>query len=89
MLSNTCAWKRRQSGHSRSVNSTTTTGASFEKFRKAIQEDSADAKYFSFEGTPAFVLGKPGKNGLEGVKIEGAQPYQVFADQINKLLDER
>jgi protein-disulfide isomerase len=56
-----------------------------QKFKKAIRADVLDAKYFSFEGTPAFVVGRPAKNGLEGYKIEGVQSMEVFAAKLNEL----
>jgi protein-disulfide isomerase len=57
-----------------------------ERYRAEVQKDIDDARAAGITGTPAFVLGKTSKDGLEGVKIVGAQPYAVFEAKINELL---
>jgi protein-disulfide isomerase len=57
-----------------------------ERYRAEIEKDIDDARAAGITGTPAFVLGKTSKDGLEGVKIMGAQPYGVFEARINELL---
>lgn len=46
--------------------------------QQIIDEDMAEAKSFSIDGTPGFVVG--------GVTITGAQPMEVFAQVIDQRL---
>ncbi len=57
-----------------------------DKYEKEIKQDITDAHSVGITGTPGFVLGRTSKNGFEGFKIKGAQPYSAFAARINKLL---
>lgn len=57
-----------------------------QKYQAEIQKDIDDARAAGITGTPSFVLGRTAKDGLEGFKIVGAQPYAVFAARINELL---
>jgi protein-disulfide isomerase len=56
-----------------------------EKYLPSIRADIAEANAMGIMGTPTFVLGKASGGHIEGVKLVGAQPYEVFA----KLLSER
>ena len=57
------------------------------RYHKEIDADLAEGQRLGVKGTPGFFLGKEGKDGLfHGVFIRGAQPYPVFAEQIEKLL---
>jgi protein-disulfide isomerase len=52
-----------------------------------IQRDIQEARSLGVNGTPGFFLGltTPGKT-IKGVGIEGAQPIEVFRQEINRLL---
>jgi protein-disulfide isomerase len=56
------------------------------KYTAAIRADVAEAAGAGILGTPAFVLGKPSSDGFEGVKLTGAQPYEVFRKAILEQL---
>ena len=56
------------------------------KYSSAIQKDIADAGALGITGTPSFVVGRTGKDQIEGVRIVGAVPYNAFETVINKLL---
>lgn len=58
-----------------------------DKYKDAIQKDSADAGTVGISGTPAFVVGKVDSNGvLQGAKFVGALPYAVFEKKLNEGL---
>lgn len=57
------------------------------KYASAIQKDVADAGTVGISGTPSFVIGKTGKDQIDGVRIVGAVPYSVFEGAINGQLD--
>ena len=54
-----------------------------------IQRDIQEARSLGVTGTPAFFLGltTPGKT-IKGIHIEGAQPIEVFQQEINRLLSQ-
>lgn len=56
------------------------------KFRSEMQKDLADATAAGVTGTPAFVIGRATPNGIEGVRVVGAQPYAVFDARLKELL---
>jgi protein-disulfide isomerase len=56
------------------------------KYVADIQRDMSEANAAGITGTPAFVLGKTAKDGVDGVRIVGAQPYTVFEAKIRELL---
>lgn len=58
------------------------------KFDAAIKQDMEDGRSVNVEGTPTFVLGRTGSQGLEGVLIVGAQPFTAFDAKIKELLGE-
>jgi protein-disulfide isomerase len=57
------------------------------KYTAAIQRDVADAGTLGINGTPSFVVGRTGKNEIEGVRIVGAVPYSVFDTAIKDQLN--
>ncbi len=59
-----------------------------DRYLAEIDKDSAEAKRVQITGTPSFVVGKSGGNKLSGKLIIGAQPLNVFAAEIKRLLDE-
>jgi predicted DsbA family dithiol-disulfide isomerase len=56
------------------------------KYVAAIRADIAEASSVGILGTPSFVLGKTAAAGFEGVKLVGAQPYEVFEKAILEQL---
>ncbi len=56
------------------------------KYMEKIQRDINDARAVGITGTPSFVLGKTGKDGVQGIKIVGAQHYATFDQKIRELL---
>lgn len=58
------------------------------KFKEEVDKDLADASKAGANGTPTFIIGKSTTNGtIEGTKIIGAQPYDVFKKDIDNLLN--
>jgi len=57
-----------------------------EKHKAEIQADQAESTRLHITGTPAFVVGKSGKDVLEGVKINGALPLATFDAAIRQAL---
>jgi protein-disulfide isomerase len=52
----------------------------------AIKRDVSDGQSIGVTGTPAFLLGKTRNNVIEGVRIDGAQPYTQLASAIDSAL---
>jgi len=57
-----------------------------EKHRAEIQADLAESTRLRITGTPTFVIGKSGKETLEGVKINGALPLSAFEGAIRQAI---
>src|SRR5262245_4928378 len=56
------------------------------KFQADMQKDMADATSVGVSGTPTFVIGRTSANGLEGVRLVGAQPYATFDARLKDAL---
>jgi protein-disulfide isomerase len=56
------------------------------KYLPSIRADIAEANAAGILGTPTFVLGKTSDNGIEGIKLIGAQPYEVFEKALTGQL---
>lgn len=56
------------------------------RFQAELQKDLADAASIGVSGTPTFVIGLTGAEGVDGVRLVGAQPYQVFDAKLKDLL---
>ena len=56
-----------------------------------INKDFQDGQLYGVRGTPSFFIGKTedNKNEMTGVYIRGAQPFQVFKTEIDKLLAQK
>lgn len=55
------------------------------KFDQEINKDISDAQAAGINGTPGFIIGKVSSEGLvDGVKIAGAYPYEVFKAVLDK-----
>ncbi len=57
-----------------------------EKHKSEIQADLAESARLRITGTPTFVVGRSGKDVLEGVKINGALPLAAFDAAIARAL---
>jgi protein-disulfide isomerase len=53
---------------------------------KSISDEASYINSLGVNGTPSFVLGKSVGDSVEGRKIVGAQPLEVFEGAINELL---
>lgn len=54
-----------------------------------IKNDFADGQKYGVTGTPSFFIGKTGDGKeMTGIYVRGAQPYHVFKNHIDKLLEE-
>lgn len=57
------------------------------KYDKKIKKDMDDGTKAGVSGTPTFFLGLTGKNKeIKGRRLVGAQPFDVFKQQIDELL---
>ena len=52
----------------------------------ALQADRASASIAGVNGTPGFVLGRTRAGGVDGIRIVGAQPFDVFDAHIKQAL---
>jgi len=57
-----------------------------EKYRAEVQKDAAEAITLQITHTPTFVVGKSAKGKLDGMRIQGAQPFAAFQTPIDVLL---
>lgn len=59
------------------------------KFKDEVAKDMADGQAAGVSGTPAWIVGKSGKDGLvEGKLIVGAQPFAAFKTVIDEELQD-
>ena len=59
------------------------------RYTKAIFEDRQEANQWGFHGTPGFILVRTATDPTEkepAVAIPGAFPFEMFADEIDRLL---
>jgi len=56
------------------------------EYDSAINKDMTEGSGFSVNGTPTFFVGKTTAQGIEGLRIVGAQPYAVFQQRLDALL---
>jgi len=56
------------------------------KYESAIAANAAQADALGVRGTPAFIVGKAVGGDLDGVRLEGALPYEDFQAVLNDLL---
>lgn len=60
-----------------------------DQYKSDIDRDMAAGLQLGVNGTPTFFVGRTAPDGIEGQRIVGAQPFQVFDTQIKALLAER
>lgn len=59
------------------------------KYKDEVDKDIADAQKAGATGTPSWFIGKTTSDGLiDGTKIVGAQPYNIFKTIIDQKLKE-
>src|SRR5262249_11509903 len=60
------------------------------KYANQVQTNEADGLKAGVQGTPTFVIGKTNKAApVDGLLIVGAQPYEAFQREIDRLLAEK
>jgi protein-disulfide isomerase len=57
-----------------------------ERRQKAISDEGSYINSLGVNGTPTFVIGKTNSDSVEGHKIVGAQPIEVFEAAINEIM---
>jgi protein-disulfide isomerase len=58
------------------------------KHEATVQRDAALAAQLGITGTPSFLIGPTVKDGrFKGLKVIGAQPYEVFEQKIRSISD--
>jgi len=57
-----------------------------DKYKAQIEKDMTDAGLAGIGGTPSFVIGRVVGDGVEGVKVVGAQPFGVFDAKLKEVL---
>ncbi len=81
------------------LSSTKELGLDHDKFEKCvnnkadkeaeIDNDFTEGQKYGVRGTPSFFIGKTGDGKeISGIYVRGAQPYNVFKNHIDKLLEE-
>jgi len=55
------------------------------KYKKAVEADLAEAARIGADGTPAFVVGRSIKDGVDGELVVGALPYSAFDQKLRDL----
>ena len=59
------------------------------KFAGLIAAHAREADAVGIDGTPGFVIGRVSRGELDGVRVEGAQPYEEFSELLQALLASR
>jgi len=59
------------------------------RFDADIAKDQQEGAAAGVEGTPTFIVGKTTPQGLDGVRIVGAQPYDVFDQKLKQLIGQK
>ena len=62
------------------------TCVSTNRYAAQIAKEQQEGVLAGVSGTPTFIIGRTSANGLDGVRIVGAQPYAVFDAQIREAL---
>jgi predicted DsbA family dithiol-disulfide isomerase len=56
------------------------------KYSAVIVAHMHEADVAGIDGTPGFIVGRAAGGELTGVRLEGALPYEDFADLLRELL---
>ena len=54
------------------------------KYSDAVKKDVSIASSLRIDGTPAFVIGKSTKDGVEGTVVMGALPFDAFETKLTE-----
>jgi protein-disulfide isomerase len=57
-----------------------------QRYAQAIEAHVREADAAGISGTPGFIIGRVVHGKLEGVRVEGAMPYEQFAALLRELL---
>jgi protein-disulfide isomerase len=57
--------------------------------REGVQRDLAEGRAVGVEGTPTFIVGKTESEGLDGVRMVGNMPFEIFDAKFKELLAQR
>lgn len=60
-----------------------------QKYLPEIQREIREAEAMGISATPTFLIGKTTKEGVDGVKLVGAQPYAAFDSRFKELLSSK
>lgn len=55
------------------------------KYRDAIRKDMTEAAALKVNGTPSFIIGKTTPEGVDGVFLVGALPFEAFEEKLKEL----
>lgn len=56
------------------------------KYAELIAAHAREADAAGIDGTPGFIVGRASAAALDGLRVEGALPYEEFAGLLNELL---
>jgi protein-disulfide isomerase len=56
------------------------------KYADVIAAHVREADSVGIDGTPGFIIGRVSQGELDGVRVEGAQPYEEFSELLQELL---
>jgi protein-disulfide isomerase len=56
------------------------------KWQVELQKDLNEGQSVGVSGTPSFVIGRTSANGLDGIRLVGAQPFAAFDARLKELL---
>ena len=59
------------------------------KYAGLIAAHVREADAAGIDGTPGFIIGRAKHDELDGVRVEGAQPYEEFSELLHELLAEK
>jgi len=54
--------------------------------KEKVQRDLAEGRGVGVEGTPTFIVGRTENQGVNGVRMVGAMPFEVFDAKFKELL---
>jgi protein-disulfide isomerase len=57
-----------------------------DRYVDAVRKDTQEAANAGIRVTPTVVIGRIGADGVEGVKLEGALPYEAYDSRLRELL---
>lgn len=55
------------------------------KYREAVRKDMGEAASLNISGTPTFIIGKSTPDGVDGVFLVGAHPFESFQQKLKEF----